>query len=289
VAAGRNLALDLHAEAEARWADLLRHRPDLAPAIDLQRTLLSRQISLLTNVRTRTGWDPIPAGVLPLHAFATAARRIPAADTLAPAILEFCSDLANGGAGDAAGHVRAALSEERLDAESLLRASLRRDERGIREGAARTGLSADLLWLVGELAAAPLAHALAIEHARVLMREAEGGSCAFCGSRPALAEITPDARRTLRCSFCATAWTPARVSCACCGTTGQNFGVSTLEMDSRHALELCRACGSYLKLVRVEAPAPFPLVAIADLATSDLDVAATERGFTRPPLGDPAA
>jgi hypothetical protein len=31
---------------------------------------------------------------------------------------------------------------------------------------------------------------------------------------------------------------------------------------------------------------PFPLAAIEDLASADLDVAAVQRGFSRPPLPD---
>jgi hypothetical protein len=287
VPAARNTVLELHAEAEALWAGALARRPDLAPAIELQRALLFRQIDLLTKIGM--GSDPIREGVFPLQRFATEVTRLPCADALVQAMLDFCTDLADGGAGQAAAHVRTELSERRLDPESLLRASLGRNAAGIREGAARVGVAPDLLWLVGELAAAPLAHALAIEHGRTAPREADEGRCAFCGSRPALAEVTPDGRRALRCSFCATAWSPPAVRCAHCGASGEGFGVSPLDADGSRAVELCRRCGTYLKLVRVPSPVPFPLVAIVDLATNDLDVAAMERGFTRPPLGGDAA
>ncbi|HEX4348098.1 MAG TPA: hypothetical protein VHZ73_11025, partial [Vicinamibacterales bacterium] len=47
-------------------------------------------------------------------------------------------------------------------------------------------------------------------------------------------------------------------------------------------LELCSGCGSYLKTVDVPELSPFPLLAIGDMETMDLDLAAMERGFHRP-------
>ena len=53
-------------------------------------------------------------------------------------------------------------------------------------------------------------------------------------------------------------------------------------MDRR--LEVCGACGGYLKTVDVPELSPFPLLAIADMETMDLDLAAMEHGYARPPL-----
>ena len=65
-----------------------------------------------------------------------------------------------GGAGEAAEHIKAPIDETRLDAGSLLTASLNRDQAAIRTGAAHRGLAPDLLWLVAELAVSPFVHAL---------------------------------------------------------------------------------------------------------------------------------
>ena len=54
----------------------------------------------------------------------------------------------------------------------------------------------------------------------------------------------------------------------------------------RRRLELCHACGGYLKTVDVPELSPFPLLAIADMETMELDMAAMERGFGRPMLKD---
>jgi hypothetical protein len=41
-----------------------------------------------------------------------------------------------------------------------------------------------------------------------------------------------------------------------------------------------------MKTVDASELSPFPLIAIADLETMDLDMAAMERGYSRPPLKD---
>jgi len=48
--------------------------------------------------------------------------------------------------------------------------------------------------------------------------------------------------------------------------------------------EICGGCGAYFKTVDVPALSPFPLLTIADLDTMDLDVAAIEHHYARPPM-----
>jgi formate dehydrogenase maturation protein FdhE len=47
-------------------------------------------------------------------------------------------------------------------------------------------------------------------------------------------------------------------------------------------MQTCSACGGYLKVVESDQLTPFPLLAISDLQTMELDVAAVERGVHRP-------
>ena len=79
---------------------------------------------------------------------------------LRPTLLRLCEELSRGGAGEAGDHIRSAIVETRMDAGSLLTASLARDHKVIRTGGERLGLAADLLWLVAELTVSPFAHAL---------------------------------------------------------------------------------------------------------------------------------
>jgi FdhE protein len=281
--------------ARRRWAAILEARPDLEPALALQGRLLGLVIELSTSVAAA----PLPRLSLPpKYLAAKLARGVPAlsaepipvpAATLTPVLLRLCEALASGGAGDAAVHVRDIIQSGRLEAGSLLTASLNRDQESIRTGSIHRGLSPDLVWLVAELAVSPFVNALQ----RLLFGNPEvaaalgawtHGYCPACGSWPALAEVV-GGHRTLRCSFCAAAWELNTYACIYCGESGEPFVTAAPDAERKdRRVELCRTCGSYLKTIDVPALSPFPLLAVADLETMDLDVAAMEHRYARPPL-----
>ena len=288
---------DRLAFAEARWQAVTRSRPDLEPALRLQRHLLGLVIDLAEQVEH----SPLPRLTLPArYLSAKLARGVPAlagepiplpVPLLREALLHLCDALGSGGAGEAAVHIRVALDTGRLDAGSLLTASLGRDQHAIRTGALHRGLAPDLVWLVAELATSPYVHALQ----RALLGADDPilapalhawtpGYCPACGSWPALAEVV-SGRRTLRCSFCAAAWAPDFHTCIYCGNASEQFVVSAPdEQRSDRRLEMCAACHAYLKTIDVPQLSPFPLLAISDLETLDLDIAAMQAGYTRPAL-----
>jgi len=89
----------------------------------------------------------------------------------------------------------------------------------------------------------------------------------------------------LRCSFCALAWTPDEYACAYCGEHGEKFVTAAPDEERKdRRLEVCGRCGAYLKTIDVAALTPFPLLAIADLETMELDMMAMDKGYRRPPL-----
>jgi FdhE protein len=221
------------------------------------------------------------------------------ATLLKPALLKFCSELAAGGAGDVATHIGSAIESGRLDAGSLLTASLARDQEAIRTGATHMGLAPDLAWLVAELAVGPVAHALQRTLFATPQAGASGesagplaaalaawnqGYCPACGSWPALAEVV-DGHRLLRCAFCAGTWERTIYACVYCDEQGEAFVTAAPDPErTDHRTELCSSCGAYLKTIDTTAISPFPLVAIADMETMDLDVAAMDHHYGRPPL-----
>jgi FdhE protein len=72
-----------------------------------------------------------------------------------------------------------------------------------------------------------------------------------------------------------------------CGEAGDPFVTAVVdEQRPDRRLELCGTCRSYMKTVEATELSPFPLIAIADLETMDLDMTAMERGYSRPPLKD---
>ena len=289
------------ASAERRWRALIDANPDLQAAVDLQRSLLTHVIEL---ARTIEG-GRLPRLSLPAkYLAAKLSRGVPAlsgepiplpAGLLKPALVRFCAELAAGGAGDVASHIGAAIESGRIDAGSLLTASLARDQEAIRTGATHMGLAPDLAWLVAELAVGPVAHTLQRTLFAPRSGESAGplgealgawnhGYCPACGSWPALAEVV-DGHRLLRCAFCAATWERTMYACVYCDEQGEAFVTAAPdEARTDRRTELCSSCGAYLKTIDTTELSPFPLVAIADMETMDLDVAAMDHHYGRPGL-----
>ncbi len=283
--------------ADARWGAMLAARPDLAPAVALQRTLIGHVIELIGSFEGRR----IPRLSLPPRYLTTKLRSgIPAltgepiqlpVDTVAPALVGLSRALADGGGGAATQDILRTMEEGRLDVRALLVLTLRREQGALRAFATKAGLGHDLLWLVLDLAVSPFAHALldtlfgalpAESPLRAALDEWTHGYCPLCGSWPTLVEDLNGTKR-LRCSFCAAAWTVQGRACLFCGESGDKL--ATLSPDPsrpRRTVDLCGACRGYSKTVESEASLPFPLVALADLESMDLDLAAMQHGCARP-------
>jgi FdhE protein len=287
----------LRARLESRLATLGAARPDLEPALALQRTLLSRQIDLIEVIRN--GGLPgisLPAGYL----VAKLKRGVPALHSepiplpsrvLELSAREFCDHLARAGAGEAAAAVGRALDEHSLDGGALLSACFGRDQRRVRFMAAQHSVSPDVAWLIAELALAPFASLLlarAFPDQNAIIAAAVGewdrGFCPACGSWPAIVEATGGVN-LLRCSFCAAGWRLSSYRCLYCGNDDERFATAApdIEVPGRR-VQMCGACGGYMKVLEANAPTEFPLVAIEDLASMDLDMVAIERKYMRPAL-----
>jgi FdhE protein len=279
---------ELRAISTSRWDELRAARPDLAPAVDLQQRLLSIVVSAATALQGKLPRLSLP----PKYLAAKLARGVPILagepipvplHVLKSAFLTLCDALAEGGAGDAALHIKQSVESGQMEAGSLLTASLSRHQDAIRTGAVHRGLAPDLVWLLAELATSPFAHTL---QTTLLPSDAawNHGYCAACGSWPAMMEVV-DGHRILRCSFCASAWERTEYSCTYCNNSSETFVTAAPDQERiQRRLELCGACQGYLKTVDVASLSPFPLLAIYDMETMDLDLAAMEHGYSRPPL-----
>jgi FdhE protein len=285
--------------AEGRWDAIFAGNPDLEPALVLQKRLLTVVIDAACAVAARPLLLP---SLPPRHLAAKMSRGVPLlsgeaipppVETIREPLLQLCVELAAGGAGDAAEHIRAAIADGNINAGSLMTASLSRDKHAIREGAVHRGLAPDLLWLVAELAMSAFANALqrallpspaADEALRQALDAWPWGYCAACGSWPALSEVH-DGHRMLGCSFCGRWWELRSYACIYCGEAGEAFVTAAPNEERKdRRIEICGNCGGYLKTVTVGQLSPFPLLAIRDLETMDLDVAAMDRGYRRPNL-----
>jgi hypothetical protein len=72
-----------------------------------------------------------------------------------------------------------------------------------------------------------------------------------------------------------------------CANAGGDFVTAAIDVQAPdRCVELCGRCSGYTKAIRVSDATPFPLLAILDLATMDLDQGAMDRGYRRPELFD---
>jgi len=277
-----------------RLGELAATRPDLDSALELQRDLLGRQIDMLETFR-EGGMPSI--SLPPRYVTAKLKKSIPAlygepiplpAKILELSAREYCDRLAKGGAGDAATAVSRALEDRTLDGAALISACFGRDQRRVRFMAAQNNLSPDIAWLIAELAVAPFAHLLQTRAFTGVDAESvsawERGYCPACGSWPAIAEVIMG-RHTLRCSFCAASWMLAAYGCIYCANASNTFITAAPDLSNpNRRLQLCNACGGYVKVVDVAELTEFPLIAVEDLASMDLDMIAIERKYMRPAL-----
>ena len=288
-------------QANRRWRSAVGRHPDLAPAVELQRRVISRQLDLGealdqgAPIRTELAVDRATE----MLRFATPLLLDEAVAIdldLTPFVVGFCDDLAHGEAGGSARRLAELLSQGAIDVNSLVAASIGRQQVAIRTKANHVGVSADLLWLVAELAAGSLANRAQRDLLSRMgddgMNEALSawrlGCCPACGSWPAFVEHAGgDDVAVHRCSFCGCAWSPPRCGCAYCDDAPDPLMTAVVDdSQSGRRVDLCRNCAGYLKHVDLDGPTPFELLAVEDLCSSDLDIAAAEKGYRRPAMRD---
>ena len=283
-----------------RLKNLATEQPNLDTALALQEKLLGREIDLLEEI-IESG---LPSLSLPPRYLATKLKNsipvfhgepIPIPEQiLQQGLRTFCDDLAGGAASrNAALAISATLDTGQLQSKELLLACLRRDQRRVKQMAMHHALAPDILWLLAELALTPFAYLLCLrtisdspgysKNINDVLNKWDLGFCPICASWPAIVEVSGD--HVLRCSFCAMSWHLSSYRCLYCNNDGQNFITAAPDPEqSGRRLQMCGECGGYVKVLAVETPSVFPLLAIDDLASMDLDLLAIERKYIRPAL-----
>jgi FdhE protein len=102
-----------------------------------------------------------------------------------------------------------------------------------------------------------------------------------------------DRARRLRCGRCGGDWAQPGIRCPYCGVIGHQARAALVSEQDGEArrVETCLSCRGYLKAISTLRAWPGDEVALADLASIELDLVALDRDFTRPdpkPLEPPA-
>jgi FdhE protein len=179
----------------------------------------------------------------------------------------------------------------RSDALSILEAAVNLDVARLTTLAGDAQAPADAFCAVAPLAAMPWLEACGRRWAA--LPAAESGWCPVCGAWPILAEARGlEGERRLRCARCGGDWRTQWLTCPFCGLDDHTRLTSLVAegLGESRKIEACRDCMVYVKSMTTLSAADAATLRLLDLATVDLDVAALQRGFTRPagvghPLG----
>jgi FdhE protein len=168
----------------------------------------------------------------------------------------------------------------------LFAASLCQDSDRINEIAAVSGADAEALQAVIALLPVPFLHACNRRWASSISASWVEGYCPVCGSLPAFAEVRGIERnRYFRCGRCGGEWHARALYCPYCAMSDHDelVGLVPEKAGSNAVIDACQRCLGYVKtFTRLQGCSP-AAVMLEDLASVDLDVAAIEHGFARPP------
>jgi FdhE protein len=190
-------------------------------------------------------------------------------------------------AGGRAGPIRQALEAGRLSVAGILPRVVAGEHGPVARAARELDLDAGLLRTLGRNALKPAFH----DWRRHLAPLADGipwdkGFCFVCGSAALLGELRGNAQeRHLRCGECGADWAVRRLLCSRCGSEDHTTQRHLYPERGRERMrvELCNACGGYLKTIVTFAPTPPELLPVEDLATLHLDFVAEAQGYARTP------
>jgi FdhE protein len=177
----------------------------------------------------------------------------------------------------------------RLDAERLFAEAFVQHADHLGQIARAADLDAELLSAAATLAVAPVLRGYAAKLAPLLAppdQQTSGwmqGYCPICGGWPLLGELRGAERVAwLRCGACGCGWQVQRGACPFCGNDDERLlGTLTLESEPRFRAVICQRCTSYLKVGNALEPPPTEVLALDDVLSLHLDVAAVDRGFHR--------
>jgi FdhE protein len=172
-----------------------------------------------------------------------------------------------------------------IDPLALLRAGIERDSVMLEALSASLGASTDTVALLGQLTAMPLLLNASSGVSPEASRTWQRGYCPTCGGWPSMVEMRGIQReRRLRCGCCGSDWLLPVLRCAFCDEIDhQKLGYLLTEGSEQQVkVETCSTCRGYLKTAATLTTLPFSTLAAKDMSTVAFDIAAHDRGYSRP-------
>jgi len=110
----------------------------------------------------------------------------------------------------------------------------------------------------------------------------EEGYCPICGELPPIAQISSHKGiKLLFCAACGIEWPFPLLRCPFCSHEEEEVKHLSVESEKQYRIEVCKACGKYLKAVDPELiGTPVPLD-IENIVTLHLDILAQGHGYRR--------
>jgi FdhE protein len=259
---------------------LKRQRPEWQPWLAV--------VEEVVREASAASWDgTVPAGI---SVRASGAPRLAGAAVTVPAratgrLLERLIRIASKSGTPKMTSLEAALVKD-LDVLQLFAASVSQRADRIEALAAGSGADAEALQAVAALVPVPFLQACNRAWAGSISESWMESYCPVCGSWPAFAEVRGIERsRYLRCARCGGGWQARILHCPYCANRDHDdLAVLVPEKAGVNAvIEACKRCLGYVKTFTRLQGCPPAAVMLEDLASVDLDVAALEQGYARPP------
>lgn len=177
--------------------------------------------------------------------------------------------------------IAAAMTGEN-EVESLFRHLLEGDDAFFNDAAGRVGCEKNALAFVAYNSLKPSLAICAQQLATYLIDRTEwkSGICPVCGNLPAIAELDPEGRRFMYCSFCWHPWPVPRVFCPFCNNTdGKMLSYLYSETEKTLRVDCCEKCRKYIKVVDARTADRTIYPPLEQVASLHLDIRAREAGF----------
>ena len=178
------------------------------------------------------------------------------------------------------------LQKTEINSAALLEAAVCENDAALKRMADDLGVDPEPFSAVTALIAVPFLHACNRRWQGSRLPGWTAGYCPTCGAWPAFAETRGIERsRYLRCGRCGAEWQAhALFCCFCSNNDHKELGSLVPEKSgSIRAIDTCNQCRGYLKTFTKLQGSAADKIMLDDLASVDLDIAALEQGFKRPP------